>query len=294
MSERREPRPRRDWGDEDDEPRRPKGGSGISVLLIVALALVCFCVLGVGVIGVLGYLGLQRTVEAQRAMVAEMEARAQADVARAEAEMARDRAEAAHPWGDGPMPPPPGPPPQPQLTPFDRNAASRNWTILFRAKDPALWGTDAPRFNDFAVSLRYAPLDTKYLRLRRMDTGDTLIIAIKREQLAGAANVDRLPGWNGTARDEYGGRHLGIVVPPRYEWQTNEGMICLQNDGFDAFGGSGFGHKHMVDGARQRYAWKGKEIPPTAFEIAVAARLSPAEQELLVGGESNPRSRDSR
>jgi hypothetical protein len=42
------------------------------------------------------------------------------------------------------------------------------------------------------------------------------------------------------------------------------------NDGWDGFGGSGFGHKVNV-GDKQYYCWQDKEIPKTAFEVAVTA-----------------------
>ena len=53
-------------------------------------------------------------------------------------------------------------------------------------------------------------------------------------------------------------------------------------DGWDGFTGSGFGHKYGVND-RQYCCWRGKEIPRTAFEIAVAAGpLTQSEKDALV------------
>jgi hypothetical protein len=56
------------------------------------------------------------------------------------------------------------------------------------------------------------------------------------------------------------------------------------NEGWDVFLGSGFGHKcFRNENAGQCYSWRGKEIPKTAFEIAVSTDpLSPTEQRWLL------------
>ena len=55
-------------------------------------------------------------------------------------------------------------------------------------------------------------------------------------------------------------------------------MICVMNQGWDSFTGSGFGHKAFVDNA-QYYCWRGQEIRRTVFEIAVTdGTLHPDEQ----------------
>jgi tRNA A-37 threonylcarbamoyl transferase component Bud32 len=158
------------------------------------------------------------------------------------------------------------------------------WTVLFRSDDPAVWNTDSPG-KQFARSVRQAPNDVRYLRLKRMDTGDSLIIAITHGQLD--QNPKPLPeqgyGWNGTAKEEYKGRHLGILHGPRWKWPNfPPNGISVLNDGWDGFGGSGFGHKvNVVD--KQYHCWQDKEIPKTVFEIAVTAGpLTEEEQRRVV------------
>jgi hypothetical protein len=146
------------------------------------------------------------------------------------------------------------------------------WTVLFRSDDPAVWNTISPG-DKFALPVGRAHARVRFLRLKRLDTGELLILPITREQLAREPKPppERRYGWNGTARREYGGLHLGIVHGPRWKWpDLPKDGISLQNDGWDGFTGSGFGHKVNV-GDKQYYCWEDKEIPRTVFEIAVTA-----------------------
>ena len=54
-------------------------------------------------------------------------------------------------------------------------------------------------------------------------------------------------------------------------------MVTIGRDGFTPFAGWGFGTRANVDD-RQAYSWSGREIPPTAFEIAVTAEPLDAEE----------------
>jgi hypothetical protein len=159
------------------------------------------------------------------------------------------------------------------------------WTILFRADDPSVWDKDAKgaKGEQIAIPLKYAPA-FRYLRLRRMDTGEALILPLTRDQLENGK--PRAPEeafwWNGTAKEEWKGRHLGIVHGPRFSFPVPKGMIAVMNDGWDGFAGSGFGHKCFVNDG-QYYCWNGKEIRRTVFEIAVSdGPLSPEEKRCLV------------
>jgi serine/threonine protein kinase len=159
-----------------------------------------------------------------------------------------------------------------------------HWTVLFRSDDPAVWDTDSPGEN-FAVPLRRAPADIHYVRLRGTDTGEALILPLTRGQL----NKGNMPTpqegcwWNGTAKDDYGARHLGIAQAGRLKWPNLDGVVSVMDDGWDAFRGSGFGHLCMRNQTGQHYCWRGKEIPRTVFEIAVTAeRLTEEEKRFLV------------
>src|SRR5204863_9427119 len=109
----------------------------------------------------------------------------------------------------------------------------------------------------------------KYLRLRRMDTGEAIIIPMTRGRVGRADPPGRKARWNGEGKDEYGAHHLGIAEGPVARFTEGRGTIGVLMDGWDANPGSGFGHAHHIDNGGQRYSWLGKEIPATVFEIAV-------------------------
>lgn len=114
-----------------------------------------------------------------------------------------------------------------------------------------------------------------------MDTGEQMIMPISRSLLGWEPRPvpDKKWSWNGSAKPEYGGRHLGIIDGHRLVWPAlPAGAISIMNEGFDGFRSSGFGHKINVAG-QQHYSWQGKEIPRTAFEIAVTADGLTVEEE---------------
>jgi hypothetical protein len=175
---------------------------------------------------------------------------------------------------------------QPTAEKKDDAPTPTRWTILFRSDDPSVWNKDAKnsKGEQVAIPLKYAPEDVHYVRLRRMDTGDALILPITRDQLQNGKPHDPEAAfwWNGSAKEEYQARHLGIVEGTRYKFPVAKGTVCVMPDGFDCFAGSGFCHKASVIDT-QYYCWRGKEIPRTAFEIAVTeGLLSPEEKHCLL------------
>src|SRR5207245_1466822 len=125
---------------------------------------------------------------------------------------------------------------------------------------------------------------------KRMDTGEAMIVAVTTGQLKAplkygpgqpvAPGQPILPGqpvsWNGTNAFDNGARHLGIP-------DGSVAVVAILTDDFGSVSGSGFGHKSNVEGAGQRYAWRGQEIAKTMFEIAVTAdNLTDDEKKLLV------------
>ncbi len=169
----------------------------------------------------------------------------------------------------------------------DDAPAPPRWTCLFRADDPSVWDTNAKgtKGEQIAVPLKFAPATFRYLRLRRMDTGEALILPLTPDDLQNGKPAIPEDGfwWQGENKDDYKGHHLGIVQGPRHKFPAQHGMICVMYDGWDGFTGSGFGHKYGVNDA-QGYSWRGKEIPKTVFEIAVSdGPLSKEEKRCLVG-----------
>ena len=93
--------------------------------------------------------------------------------------------------------------------------------------------------------------------------------------------------WNGTNKQAFGGRHLGIAEEPLRKFPANSNLISVMNSpervGWDVYTGSGFGHKCQNDAEGQCYCWRGAQIPKTVFEVAVSAGpLTPEEQRWLL------------
>jgi hypothetical protein len=172
----------------------------------------------------------------------------------------------------------------------DDKPAPARWTVLFRSDDASVWGKNAKnrQGQQVAIPLRFAPENMRYLRLRRMDTGEAQILPLTVEQLENGkpGGKEDYFWWNGTAVHGWGGLHLGIVQAPRCKWpELPRAKIFIMTEGWDGFTGSGFGHKCGVND-EQHYCWRGKEIRRTAFEIAVSAGpLSPAEKRDLVAAD---------
>ncbi len=168
----------------------------------------------------------------------------------------------------------------------EEKPAKPSWRILFRSDKAVHWDKDAKneRGEQIAIPVRYAPATTRYLRLRRMDTGEALILPLTRDDLTNdkPKDPDEDFWWNGTAKLEWGGRHLGIVQTPRHKFPAPRGLIHVMNEGWDGWYGSGFGHKCGTNDG-QYYCWRGKEIRRTAFEVAVSdGPLSAEEKRCLV------------
>jgi hypothetical protein len=297
-------RPANRWGDDDrEEPiytgerreRRRVQGGGISAVNVLLIGLSLVFVLGFVVCGGLAFVGVRKAEQAERAAEAEFEQQRQAKQAKFQDQFAqrmRQAQQAAAPDVDQPedadnLPPPkpgsqkvPDPPPQPKATKFD--AADGRWFVLFRSKNPDVWNTSTQSDIDFALPLRNTPKGIEHLRLRRMDTGDAIIIPLSRNRLAKADPVGRQVRWNGEGKNEHGGYHLGIAEGTPVKFMEGKGTIAVLMDGWTANPGSGFGHAHHVDDAGQRYSWLGKEIKATVFEVAVtAAEQTDVEKKLL-------------
>lgn len=135
--------------------------------------------------------------------------------------------------------------------------------VLFRANDPALWNTDTfLGANRRSRSLESLPEGLAFLRLKRIDTGEGVVVAISNEGLVDDA--DGQPrGFNGTNELFYGAHHLGIFdesLPQDVETRFT-------------YGGWGFGHS-VMGSESQASGWEGKPIDgDTVFEIAVFRRM---------------------
>lgn len=152
------------------------------------------------------------------------------------------------------------------------------WVLLLRSDDAAVWNT--PRgtridHNGFAAdSAAVAPPETAYLRLRRLDNGEYVIIPMKKADIHRGG-----PIWSGTAWLGYGAPHLGIKNPKTQ--RVERGLVDIDGN----FQGWGFGHLIYPPrgGDQHGWAWASQTIGRTIFEISVTAdELSPSERRFLL------------
>lgn len=135
--------------------------------------------------------------------------------------------------------------------------------LLFRSNDPSIWNQSVDGGEDhLARSLAEVPANAAFLRLRRVDTGEGVVIPIEGRRLTGEGG-GHSSGFNGSMEEFYGARHLGIF---------DEGLPQEVETRF-AYGGWGFGHR-LNGEATQAVGWAGLEISgDTVIEITVFPRL---------------------
>jgi hypothetical protein len=153
--------------------------------------------------------------------------------------------------------------------------ARNPWTVVFRSDNPMLWDTDHREDDEgFAIKLEDVPDNIKFLRLRRMDTEEFIIIEITKDELPIEGRNEVL-GWNGSNKHFFGGRHLGVYskrLPKTVETKF-------------ARGGWGFGHPYG-DNDRQMYAWEATPIARTAFEISVKQKPLTSDEKKTISSRS--------
>ena len=132
--------------------------------------------------------------------------------------------------------------------------------VIYRGTDPVQWGTtvNVPR-EGVAKSVHASDIrtDINYVRIRRMDTRESVVTEVKKSDLfsPGPPNCN---GWNGLCDRFFGAHHLGIYAS------------SIPAEAETKFGIGGWGFGHQVDqNDEQEYCWDGRLIAPTAFEISV-------------------------
>jgi hypothetical protein len=113
----------------------------------------------------------------------------------------------------------------------------------------------------------------------RVRSADYVVVEITKERLNTAYDGGRF-GWNGTNRFQWQGYQLGVY---NKQWEERgKGHVGVLSPGGVAYRGWGFGIRTYMDD-KQGYAWGGKEIAPTVFEISVTSSpLDAAENRHLL------------
>jgi hypothetical protein len=152
------------------------------------------------------------------------------------------------------------------------------WVLLMRSDDAGIWNT--PRgtridHNGFAAdAAAIAPAETKYLRLRRLDNANYVILRMKKDEIHKNGAI-----WCGTAWLGYGAPHLGIENPKTQ--RVEKGLVDIDGN----YQGWGFGHLIFPPRGVDAHAWSwaGETLGRTIFEIAVTDdEISPSERRGLL------------
>jgi hypothetical protein len=178
------------------------------------------------------------------------------------------------------------------LGPLTLAAHAADWTVIFRASDSKLWNTaagDESASDGYAVKAADAPSTIHYLRLKRMDTGAAVIVAINRRQILKTGPLDDELIWAGGARIRGANRLLGLA---RRSWPTaneQDQLVSRPGGQWDS-GYRGWGFSKPASGDQtQTYSWEGLPIDKTVFEIAVTADdLDDDEKAKLLSFKSSP------
>jgi|GEM_PF-5442982 len=139
--------------------------------------------------------------------------------------------------------------------------------VVFRGSNPDKWGQAISGEGEGVVRSLAADevrSDINYVRIRRVDTRDSVVAPITKGQLFSPGPPEG-NGWNGLCESFFGGRHLGVYandIPN--EMETRFGL-----------GGWGFGHR-FDHNDQQEWGWAGRVIEPTTFEISVGRIGSPS------------------
>jgi len=145
------------------------------------------------------------------------------------------------------------------------------WIVLFSSNNPKNWSAKA-------VSKK-APVSTKYLRIKRLDNGEAVIIEVTKDNLCTQTTLNENYCWYGVNDSARGANHLGIGD---FDKNLTKGSIVINHNTTNERSGWGFGHVAFVD-TDQGYAWAGQAISKTSFEIAVSdAELTNAEKAVLL------------
>ncbi len=160
------------------------------------------------------------------------------------------------------------------------------WTVLFRSDDPTLWGQTKGKPTDpngFALPDSAAPADSKFVRLKRMDTGACVIAPGTFKDLQGS-NVPLLWADGSVTWRTRSGIGVVLGIADRFAFSNDKDAFYLQkSNGRDGGGFQGWGFaRSLGPSTDQGYTWAGQRIGQTPFEVAVAPAITPSEEPWLL------------
>ncbi len=152
------------------------------------------------------------------------------------------------------------------------DAGSQTWIVVFRSSNPARWNTAHEDGTNMSIPLAAVSSDIKTLRLRRMDTGATIVVSMQRQWLM-EKHLDEVSkvGWESKNSDYWKSRRLGVFRADVELRDAPAGTVFVSSTSFGrGYDGWGFGHTNNRFNEPQGYSWGGQTLGPTVFEIAVS------------------------
>jgi hypothetical protein len=91
----------------------------------------------------------------------------------------------------------------------------KDWTVVFLSSNPEKWNKEKVK--------KDAPEDMRYLRVKRMDTGDYVIIPLEKKNLTVDLEINSRYGWYGSGTFICNAYHLGIADLKKGDCERNDG-----------------------------------------------------------------------
>lgn len=139
------------------------------------------------------------------------------------------------------------------------------WTILFQSSNPLLWDIDCSNSDSYSISIGRAPHDCKYLRIKRMDTGDYVVIPLHFQDL-NACTYHTAAFFRGDKRINRQACNLGII-DEKHIVSDQSAFMAMENSGHHS--GWGFGESGADE--KQTWQWDSDGLPATIMQISVSS-----------------------
>ncbi|MDA1018344.1 MAG: hypothetical protein O3A00_28305, partial [Planctomycetota bacterium] len=134
------------------------------------------------------------------------------------------------------------------------------------------WNIGTSDGDHLSLNLSSIPDSVRSLRLRRMDNGATVVIAMTKAWLTDehtdtAAKI----GWMAKNSDFWKSKRLGVFRTDEEIRDAPQGSVFVSSGSFSrGYAGWGFGHTDNRWNSPQGFTWNGQSLGPTVFEIAVS------------------------
>ena len=166
-----------------------------------------------------------------------------------------------------------------------------SWRVIFRSDDPEIWNTDCDAGSDrFAIALSRIQGFVKYIKLKRTDTGESVIVPTTSTRL-GKVN-DGQYFWSGRAVRYQNTIRFGVANRAWLHGYKEGSQVSPKSGHKNGYGGWGFGRVCLVNSGGQVYLWEDHGIDRTAFEVSIKFHpLPPEERVRLLGDATYPTDR---